>query len=1825
MQLSAKDGVIKVQGKTETEEGDIFVNAHNEQDGANLVIEQDGKLLSGRDLTMSVYNGDIEVTGNTVAKRNMTVDVENRGNITFGVDVTVAGDIAMQTGTGDILVGRDLTAGGKADLLTGAGNIVVGYNGNGNVKANDDITIKTGGNGDVAIVKTVVSANGSVDIDNQNGNILIGSNGPDVQTVAAKNNVQLSAKDGVIKVQGKTETEEGDIYVSAHSEQDGANLVIEQDGKLLSGRDLTLSVYNGDIEVTGNTVAKRNMTVDVENRGNITFGADVTVAGDIAMQTGTGNILVGRDLTAGGKAGLQTGAGNIVVGYNGNGNVKANQDINIQTGSGNVEIIKTVVSNNGSIDIATQQGDIRIGSNGPDVQTVAAKQNVRLQTGEGQIRIQGKTSTGDGDITVNAGRAAYAAGAQNIVFEADGKLESGKDAYLIATNGDLTVTDDVTAQGTFYAQTKGQGNITLGNDLTVQKDLSMSTDTGDITVGKDVTAAQGSISMQAGMGNIVVGYNGNGNVNAAQDINIQTGSGNVEIIKTVVSNNGSVDIATRQGDIRIGSNGPDVQTVAAKQDVKLQTGEGQIRIQGKTSTEDGDITVNAGRTAYTAGAENIVFEADGKLESGKDAYLIATNGDLTVTDDVTAQGTFYAQTKGQGNITLGNDLTVQKDLSMSTDRGDITVGKDVTAAQGSISMQAGTGNIVVGDNGSGDVKAAEDIRIQTGSGNVEIVKTVVSENGSVDIGTQKGSIRIGSNGPDVQTVAAKNNINISAEEGEIKIQGRTETETGDIYVSAQSKQDNENIVIEQDGKLLSGRDLTLDVYNGDIEVTGNTVAKRNMTVDVENRGNITFGVDITVAGDIAMQTGSGNILVGRDLTAGGKADLQTGVGNIVVGYNGNGNVKADQDINIRTGSGNIEIIKTVVSDNGSVDIANQQGNILIGSNGPDVQTVAAKQDVRLQTNDGQIRIQGKTSTENGDITVNAGRTAYAEANGANNIIFEDDGKLESGKDAYLIATNGDLVVTDDVTAQGTFYAQTKGQGDIMLGRDLSVQKDLSMSTENGDIIVGKAVKAAQGNVTMQAGLGNILVGAEVKAAEDIAMTAGSGDVLVGAYVEAGKNVTVMANNGGSILVGDDVRAGDTATLKVENGDIIVGIDGDGSVMAENDALLTVAREGNISIRKAVVSNQGSVLAQTPSGNIYIGNDPDADMVKAQQNVTLRTGVGQIQIDGGASTVQGDIFAEAGNKTYEEGMEDNIVFGQDGRLNSGNDAYLVATNGDLVVTKNVTAANTFYAQTKGQGNITLGENLLVQNNLALSTETGNITIGNDVTSQQGSVSMQVGTGNIQVGVNGVGSVTAEKDINIAITKGNLDIATALMSKGGSVAAQVENGNIHIGDNGPDVDTVVAKNNVTLATGNGKIEVFGKTATIDGDITLQAASSEYASGSMNIIIAQNGLIDSGQDVYLTGRNGDLHVTDAIKAKRDLYAEVQGDGGLFFDSTANAQYNIKAKTENSPITIAGGIAGRNIELSTGKGDITVGGSINASENAAVTTNNGNISLTDVNAGQNTNIQNTGTGSINADKIISGEITHVSLTNGDLFLNLAEGRAVWVQMENNTAASRVKEIRANASGGTTPDVMMTGNFIQIDSIVNKGGDPVFELSAMGAGNQKLISGNFEVGSLRSASGSHMPTLWANKGKLHVAEGNLSIDDVLAVDKIHLDNDLTDLAIYGRTPTRDGEQLVFWNNLSRAYSKERSFQLYTDGRLRTKGTILIDAGRNYGKLYGDNLSVVDMMRERLTKEHGRFTFDSALLTERGTVLQDQTFFEMEPAAAFQPQSVSDQEIEVDK
>ena len=1021
---------------------------------------------------------------------------------------------------------------------------------------------------------------------------------------------------------------------------------------------------NGDLHVTDHVTAGRNLNVETRGRGNISLDDDVTVNNDMSMKTETGNINVGKTITAkdgtvtmttavqgdiavgadviaGKDINMDIKSGNILVGENGKGNVVASDNVKMTVASGNVSVEKTVKAKTGNVDVLAENGNIKIGDNGATVETVAAGNNVNLTSQNGMIEIYGKTVSETGDVNVTVVNAAYGQNGQNIKFDQHGLIAAGRDANLIVENGDLHVTNDVIAQRSFNVGTRKQGNIMLDENVTAVKDMSMKTETGDINVGKTITAKDGTVSMSTDVkgdihigadvaagrdvnmdiksgsvsvdkdvtagndvnmavtaGNISVGSNGTGSVIAENNVKMTVNSGDISVEKAVKAKNGSVDVLAEHGSITIGNN-KDADTVSAGQNVNLTARSGQIRILGKTSTESGNINVTAINETYNGNGKSIIFDENGKLAAGRDANLVVENGDLHITDDVTAGNNFNAQTRKRGNIMLDENIRVQHNISMQTDVGDITVGRDIVAGN-DVKMTVGDGKVTVGEvdgkgNGSGNITAGGNVGILMHKGDVHVVKSVKSDGGSVDILTKKGDIRIGDN-KNNDTVSAYGNVKLTAENGKIEILGGTCTKTGDIAVYAANDQyvageNGLNIIFDQNGRIASGHDATLVTENGDMHVTGRVSAENNLTFEVRKRGHIMLDDNIDVKKNLSMKTEDGNITVDKTITA---------VNGTVAMTVGTGFIQVKQDINAAE----------------NVEMSVEKGPIIVGRDG--VGRVTAGNDVTMETREGKIEIYDRISAGR-DVSVKAADTVYMQGTTGHNIIIGPNGQIASGRDAKLESTNGDIHVTDKITAGHSISAITHGQGDIFLRRDVDASRDLKYKATDGSVILRAEDKGnisvidpdtqqiykitAGDRIDVYTGDGNITVGeAEAKRMSLVArggdghVTAdrllvhadGTGDVTGAANLTLGGsqvNVTGIENDGAAPLIISTVggaaedRPMQDFNIGIRNGDggYTGGIQsGSGAVLQQlwaDNAMLYLAGGTNLHISKLAVNEK----------------------------------------------------------------------------------------------------------------------------------------------------------------------------------------------------------------------------------------------------------------------------------------------------------------------------------------------------------------------------------------------------------------------------------------------------------------------------------------------------------------------------------------------------------------------------------------------------------------------------------------------------------------------------
>ena len=886
--------------------------------------------------------------------------------------------------------------------------------------------------------------------------------------------------------------------------------------------------------------------------------------------------------------------------------------------------------------------------------------------------------------------------------------------------------------------------------------------------------------------------------------------------------------------------------------------------------------------------------------------------------------------------------------------------------------------------------------------------------------------------------------------------------------------------------------------------------------------------------------------------------------------------------------------------------AGAKGDITLKSGGglqTDV-TLAAANDVNLTSTNGDVLINGDVSTgtkpldlsssaEYNALVIRAGGSIQ-EAAGVNistPVVKTYSGNgvsMESENNSFGIfladAKAGSTEINGSVKAV-TNYAKSAEDNTFTVGVGASIKGDAEFSNRHEDGSLGILIwnpnnvdkkievlggNGAKGNLVLSASNNVGLLG-DANAAHDIVINSENGAFSgLGKGMDAGNDVHVTVGDAvnyiGTIDAANDIDIQVTAPSSTDRGIHIGKLPDDQtgttSLTAGNEARFDVQGDGNVELNGAVVAKAGDVAANiSGEGSVVITGSVES----RNQSVSVETGKGDIVIG-----------------TDALGDEKTVTANKDVAVKTGEGTITIlgtttATTGDVTMT----AGQEEYQSGTNHGNFIIangGELVAEQGGITLNGRNGDVVITNDIRAGKDLTVNIAGQGDVGFGYD----VNVSNDVNISTEKGDIVVGNAVTSTGGNInmttgegyidvqkavtaeqdlAITTGKGNITIGDNGPNVPTVTAKQNATVGTELGIVTISGKTEAQQGDVTLYAGSEEYTQAGKTVVINEDGTVAEGGD----GHTIVIDQNGVVKAGRDVNLGALNDDILVTDKIQ---------------------AGRDVTTAvTGKGRIFFPGQV----------------------------------------VDAREEINIALENGDFILNRGNGTRVSVWLENNSELSYLGEILADANGTAAPDVSLTGNYITVGSITKKNGGSTFQFSAIGANGQKYISQEITVDSLRSDTGTQMPSLWSNRGYVHIDEGALKVNDLLAGDKIHLENDQTTVAVYGRTPTKDGEQLVYWNNVGMANSKRRGFDLYTDGKIGTYKAVLIDSGKYYYKLTGDNLSVVDMMRDRVTHERGEYTFDSTQLTEPGRILREPMFFGVESTdVIIRQQSASDEEIVVE-
>ena len=378
---------------------------------------------------------------------------------------------------------------------------------------------------------------------------------------------------------------------------------------------------------------------------------------------------------------------------------------------------------------------------------------------------------------------------------------------------------------------------------------------------------------------------------------------------------------------------------------------------------------------------------------------------------------------------------------------------------------------------------------------------------------------------------------------------------------------------------------------------------------------------------------------------------------------------------------------------------------------------------------------------------------------------------------------------------------------------------------------------------------------------------------------------------------------------------------------------------------------------------------------------------------------------------------------------------------IAIDGRISAGQDIVATTKENGITVYGNaNIDADNDVKLTVDKGDITVNGTVVSNNGNIEMNVDTGNVNV----TGDITKT--------------LPALEAAAGEINIAVDKGNIKIGENTPENLTIFADGNISIKTTDGIITISGKTKSGSGDVnirtgksTTRVAAAYFGDGAPMLLAATddddnsgdvliNAELEADHSVYITTNDGDINITKKILVTNGDIIITTSDGKITIGDNGSkdmlsAQNDLDILTTNGAVVISGKVSTQdgNITITSNQDSYTAGqkgitvdstGAINPGKNIDLNTVNGDIEFKKISA-QNVDIK-TVNGNVTGNTVSANELVHIELVNGDLYLNLAEGKGV-VILADNATDSKVKTIRANS-------LTVDRNLVKVGRVISAG-----------------------------------------------------------------------------------------------------------------------------------------------------------------------------------------------
>ena len=1384
-------------------------------------------------------------------------------------------------------------------------------------------------------------------------------------------------------------------------------------------------------------------------------------------------------------------------------------------------------------------------------------------------------------------------------------------AKLTATNAkDAQITvSNTTIDNNLDAQSAGSVALWQAN---VGKHVNAKADNGNVSLsGIDKQTEVGSINADAKQNIIINNSNVKGNANLKSGLDVKSTNSNLIGDTKVEARNASFTGAEERLNI-IHSNVSGNLTAESKGNIhlwestvgklfKATSKEGEVRIGGsdnkKTTLGSADLN---GKTGVTIWDTNISNNAT--MNAGENSHISISDSSINGTTKLNAQtGNINSKNSSFGGYITAN----AKNATFKDSKGDLkfyntNIEKNLSAnTDGNISLDSNANNVnesLMNKIGSIDFK--------TEDGNIKIWDTNVSND--TKLTSNKGNILLADSYTNTANIT-NNEGNISVSNVKANTVNTTNNISGETVISSKGNKINElNSIAKGDAKITLNNanvgNANLNSQNGNISI--NSTKADNITATSTENGKISMMYS-KITGKFKANANNGDIVLDADESkmnqTVGSLDLKTENGNINIwdtivtssakldAKNGNilssnanygGNIKADaKNANFDSSkAGKLNFVDSNITENLTATADNKVAlnNSTVGgkftgkSNNYETtvnhSTVGSAEltskwnnsfnnstsngDIKMSSEGGHSTINASTIKGNAELTAKGNAAINGSTVDGNATVKATDGKAsiwESivGKKATVTSENYEAAIgaSEGKTSQvGSAEITSKYNNRLY---NTTVNGDAKLTSTNGHSSVSNAT--IKGNAELTAKGNAAINGSTVDGNATVKATDGKASIWESIV---GKKATVTSENYEAAIGAGEGKTSQVGSAEIKskwnnrlynttvNGDAkLTSTNGNSSVSnatIKGNAELTA--KGSAAISDSNIESNATVQSETGKASIYKSSVTGIAKVTSSKN---EAAIGESQVG------TADMYGETGARFYNSKSNGELKI----KANTGDVNITNATVRNVNATSHKANINVKNTETTGNsrnhftaknGNVTSTNSNYIGSIKAEVGKTADFNTDKNITFDYVSAdTLNVTSNNENIGI--IGNIIAD-NINLTATKGSIYATTNALLDGNTYNLNALNQIASLDD----ISEVMNKTDYDWSLQNAINISGGRVESLSAGI-----ASVHSNGNVTFVTPET----TKGNLRLSS-DGDLNINKGANVAGNLLT--QADGSITTSGNIMAGFDVKAYAAND-INLSKVVAGRNLELNSSKGNITIdagndvkGGSIQG--DSTITAQNGNIVSKNTryegkikaNA-QNADFDSTKGGSLNfEDSNITNNLT--AKAHGKVgLLNSKVGNKV-------TAESLQNEVGITSSEVGSVDAKAKYNVRFNNSTSN--GDANLE-SQYGAVTVKgsTIKGNADI----KASGKN------NKANVNIENTNINGDlKANAGNDVNIKNSNANFinANAGNNVNLDTKGNITINN-----SSKMSLNAANSVNITTDGNVVIDNLTNNNVVNGKNVN----------------------------------------------------------